>query len=227
MTAEDGSGSAEGALTVAACPVCSRLQDVERAYHKWGWDEVTLSFPDAVRHLEPMPAGVDAGQENGIGGETSGETLLRCPHCGTPYRYTWSSEYLANGSEDREELKRLAPAQARQDLPEGEYERLMSLAGLWLFHANGAVRRQAARSLLGHHLAAGDAAIVRPLLAAEDEEILRGALFLMRDLYREGREALDLAPLTGALETLQHHRDGEIAGAAQYLLSAAHAGTRR
>ncbi len=36
----------------------------------------------------------------------------RCPHCGTLYRYLQSHEYLVNGTEDEEELSRLAPPQA-------------------------------------------------------------------------------------------------------------------
>ena len=38
--------------------------------------------------------------------------MRRCPHCGTLYRYLQSHEYMANGTEDEEELSRLSPSQA-------------------------------------------------------------------------------------------------------------------
>lgn len=36
----------------------------------------------------------------------------RCPHCGALFRYLQSHEYMINGTEDEEELIRLAPPQA-------------------------------------------------------------------------------------------------------------------
>ncbi|MFO7698865.1 MAG: hypothetical protein R6X16_17160 [Anaerolineae bacterium] len=206
----------ERSLSVGECPVCSRLGDVERSFSKWGWDELTIEFPDAVRHLVFLD---DTDGETAATG-SSGMSLCRCPTCGTFYRYTWSSEYLANGSEDSAELRRLAPAQARARISDPDYERLMGWMGAWLLDGDADVRRHAARSLAAHHLAAGNSAVVSALLRSPDLEIVRGALFLLRDVWREGEWPIDLGPLARAVQTLRFSPDVEIAGAARYLAQA-------
>jgi hypothetical protein len=203
-------------LSIVECTICSHLGDVERSYSKWGWEEQTLAFPDAVRHLVSLE---DPG-ENAAGEAASGASVCRCPQCGTCYRYTWSGEYLVNGSEERAELCRLAPAQARAWLDDAEYARMMAWMGLWLSHAEPAVRRHASRSLAAHHCAAGDISVVGALLSSTDDEIVRGALCLLRDSWRDGEWDLDLRSLAEALSALQHSPDAEISGAASYLAQA-------
>ncbi len=204
-------------LSLAECPVCSHLSDVEQSYARWGWDEQTIAFPDAARHLIWLEDDSAEGEE-----AASGTALLRCPECGTLYRYTWASEYLSNGSEERSELRRLAPAQARPALDDIAYERLMSWMGLWLSHADPTVRRHASRSLAAHHLAAMNHSMVRTLLLSSDPEVVRGALLLLRDVVRDREWNVDLNPLGQVLLTLAHRPDGEIASAAGYLARRAH-----
>jgi len=199
-------------LSLAECPVCSHLSDVEQSYARWGWDEQTIAFLDAARHLVWLEDDSADGH-----GAASGTALLRCPECGTLYRYTWASEYLSNGSEDRSELRRLAPAQARATLEDAAYDRLMSWMGLWLSHADAAVRRHAARSLAAHHLAAQNPGMVQTLLQSPDLEVVRGALLLLRDVERIREWEVGLSPLHDALHVLERNADAEIAGAAQYL----------
>jgi hypothetical protein len=96
----------------------------------------------------------------------------------------------------------------------------MGWMGAWLLDGDAAVRRHAARSLAAHHLAAGNCAVVSALLRSPDLEIVRGALFLLRDVWREGEWPIDLRPLAEAVQTLRSSADGEIAGAARYLAQA-------
>lgn len=211
MTDPDAIG--DRPLSLVECPVCSRLGDVEQSYAKWGWDEQTIAFPDTAQHLVLV-------EDDALDGDAAatGTALVHCPECGTLYRYTWSSEYYVNGSEERSELRRLAPAQARGALDDVTYDWLMSWMGLWLSHAEAAVRRHAARSLAAHHLAAGRPDTVRTLLTSVDPEVARGALFLLRDAVRDHDWDIVLSPLSDALQVLARDADAEIAGAATYLL---------
>lgn len=199
-------------LSLSECPVCSRLADVELSYAKGGWDEQSLPFPDAVGDLILLEE--DAHDAEGA---SSGISLMRCPECGTLYRYTWSGEYLSNGSEERSELRRLAPAQAREQIDAAAYDWLMSWMGLWLSHTEPAVRRHAGRSLAAHHLAAQQTEMVRTLLMSSDSEVARGALLLLRDAIRDREWAVDLTLLKSAVALLEHSPEEEIARAAQYL----------
>jgi hypothetical protein len=203
-------------ISIAECAICSRLGDVERSYSKWGREEQTLPFPDAVRALVSLedPAEAESGEA------ASGESVCRCPQCGTCHRYSWSSEYLANGSEERGELRRLAPAQARVWLDDTEYAWLMGWMGLWVSHADPAVRRHASRALTANHCAAGDVGVVGALLRGTDEEIVRGALYPLRDAWKDKEWDPDLRPAASALVALEHSPDAEISSAARYLVQA-------
>jgi hypothetical protein len=92
-------------IPISACEICSQLGDVETSFEKWGWEEQTRRLPAAASRLEPVGSldSYDAERHH----------IRRCPICGTLYRYDWTYEYLANGSEDEETLTRLTPAQAQ------------------------------------------------------------------------------------------------------------------
>ena len=86
------------------CDICRTLRPVETSLYKEGREGFDTPLPLAARRLVELAI---AGRE---------EERLRpwlCPFCGTLYSYESRYEYLANGSEDEEELRRLTDAQAR------------------------------------------------------------------------------------------------------------------
>jgi hypothetical protein len=84
----------------ATCEVCAQLADEEHGFQKFGWPEGDIELPAAVGSLEVVS---DLGQ-----GGSRERTLMRCPVCGTRYLYTTDYEYLTNGTEDEQTLRRLA-----------------------------------------------------------------------------------------------------------------------
>ncbi len=86
------------------CEICQGLKPVQTSLYKHGWDEYDTPLPAAARRLQEV---VVEGREN----ERRSPRL--CQLCGTFYSYETRYEYLANGSEDEEELRRLTDAEAR------------------------------------------------------------------------------------------------------------------
>jgi hypothetical protein len=83
----------------SACTICSRLQDVETSFTKYGWEEQDRPLPPEAGLLEPVEALDTYDKER--------HHVRRCPLCGMLYQYDWTYEYLVNGSEDEETLTRL------------------------------------------------------------------------------------------------------------------------
>ena len=86
------------------CSICSRLRDTETSFIKYGWDEGSFTLPEAAGKL--------------IAAESTGSTereyhhIRRCPECGCYYTYDSNHEYLINGTEDEETLKRITDDEA-------------------------------------------------------------------------------------------------------------------
>ena len=87
-----------------ACEICRELKPVETSLTKFGWEENDRLLPAAYRRL------VEVRVE---GREDEPRSPRLCPLCGTLYSYESRYEYLANGSEDEEELRRLTGEDAR------------------------------------------------------------------------------------------------------------------
>lgn len=89
----------------ASCEICSGLRPVQASFYKFGREDGDTPLPPAAGRLVPAgPAGSDERSRQ----------LRRCPLCGTLYSYETRYEYLVNGSEDEEELRRLTEAEARE-----------------------------------------------------------------------------------------------------------------
>ncbi len=88
----------------ASCEICRALRPVETSLTKHGWEENDRLLPAAAARL--VPVALD-------GREDARRTPRFCPLCGTLYSYETRYEYLANGSEDEEELRRLTGEEAR------------------------------------------------------------------------------------------------------------------
>ncbi len=86
------------------CEVCRGLKPVQTSLYKYGRDEYDTPLPPAARRLQEV---VVEGRE----GESRSPRF--CQLCGTIYSYETRYEYLVNGSEDEEELRRLTDAEAR------------------------------------------------------------------------------------------------------------------
>ncbi len=87
-----------------ACEICRSLRPVETSLYKHGRDEYDTPLPAAARRLLEV---VFEGRE------VESRSPRFCPLCGTSYSYETRYEYLANGSEDEEELRRLTDGEAR------------------------------------------------------------------------------------------------------------------
>jgi len=88
----------------AACEICRELKPVETSLTKFGWEENDRLLPAAYRRLVEVRV---------PGREDEPRSPRFCPLCATLYSYESRYEYLANGSEDEEELRRLTDAEAR------------------------------------------------------------------------------------------------------------------
>ena len=88
----------------ATCEICRGLRPVETSLTKHGWEENDRLLPAVSRRLVEVRV---------AGREEEPRAPRFCPLCGTFYSYETRSEYLANGSEDEEELRRLTDAEAR------------------------------------------------------------------------------------------------------------------
>lgn len=89
----------------ASCEICRELRPVQTSLYKFGRDDGDTPLPPTALRL--VPAGP-------AGSEERSRQLRRCPLCGTLYSYETRYEYLVNGSEDEEELRRLTEAEARE-----------------------------------------------------------------------------------------------------------------
>jgi hypothetical protein len=90
------------------CSLCSQLADQEYAFQKGGREDEATYLPTASNNLELVkdfkPHSSRALQ------------LKRCPECKTYYLYTSDYEFLVNGTEDEDYLKRLTEAEAAEYL---------------------------------------------------------------------------------------------------------------
>jgi cyclase len=87
-----------------SCEICRELKPVETSLTQFGWEENDRLLPAAYRRLVEV-------RIEGLEDEPRSPRL--CPLCGTLYSYESRYEYLANGSEDEEELQRLTREEAR------------------------------------------------------------------------------------------------------------------
>jgi uncharacterized C2H2 Zn-finger protein len=87
-----------------SCVICLQLGDLVWASQKYGWEENDTTLPVATKELlvilDLKPNSSRALQ------------LRQCPKCKTYYRYERDYEYLVNGSEDEQSLKRLNAEEA-------------------------------------------------------------------------------------------------------------------
>jgi hypothetical protein len=181
-------------LTLAECPICSQLDDVETSYSKYGW-------PDDDRPLAPAAARlvrVDDGTN-----DPEQHHTRRCPVCGIYYAYRFSYEYYVNGSEDEETLERLTPTQARRFLSPDEYATRLAHAAAGLSHPHPRTRLYAAKCLAAQALASGDLPVLQQFLRHPDLEITRTVLgFLDLQASELGADLSGLARLRPELERL-------------------------
>ncbi len=99
--------------STSSCPICSKLRDVEWSTSKFGWEDYGASFPPEAGRLVPAEP-IDSEDKRTRHVEV-------CPLCGTYYAYSYSYEYLADGSEDTHELRRISTEEALRRLA-GERE---------------------------------------------------------------------------------------------------------
>ena len=150
-------------IAISDCDICRGLDEFQRATTRGG--EVEIAFPVEALGLIDKEL---------------------CPVCGTFYLHETSYEFLYGGSEDEETLARLTPTQAQSRLPDQAYEAIISWMPGNLKHPEAQTRRYAAKSMVSHHLARGEAAAIRPYLSHTDAAVVRGALEVLYHALNEG-----------------------------------------
>lgn len=181
-------------VAISDCEICRGLDEFQRALTKGG--EVETAFPVQASRL--------------IDHEL-------CPVCGTYYLYETSYEFIYGGSEDEEKLTRLTPTQAKARLPDDVYEAIIRWMPGNLTHPEAQTRRYAAKCMVSHHLARGEAAAIRPYLAHTDPSVVRGALEVLYHALNEGEyEGAELVPeLHDAVALLESSPDELLANFAR------------
>ncbi len=86
------------------CSICSQLKDTEYAMQKYGSEEYNTYLPKEVWQLETI-VNLNPGSSREC-------KLLQCPECKTYYLFDTDYEYLVNGTEDEQTLKRLTHDEA-------------------------------------------------------------------------------------------------------------------
>lgn len=94
-----------------ACPICGELKEIETSFSKYLAPEQDRPLPPAASQLvavaTPRPEAANARQ------------IRRCPSCGALFEYTQSHEYMINGTEDEEELRRMPADEAAAFILDG------------------------------------------------------------------------------------------------------------
>jgi hypothetical protein len=198
-------------LNLDQCEICSELGGVERSFEKYGWPDDTQRLPSPASRLEPA--------ENIEGYDKERHHVKQCPICGTFYKYDLTYEYLVNGSEDEETLKRLTPTESRRFLDDETYNALIQKMERNLTNPDVMARRHAGRSLISHYLELGDIAKMRTYLVAHtDSEVLRGGLAFLWNCEDDLYKLNEIAQLEDVLEKLRGHADENIAAISGYVL---------
>lgn len=90
-----------------SCTTCKQLKDIEYGYQKYGSPENDTFISIAIDDLKAIKWAGSSSRER---------KLYQCPICNTYYYYYTDYEYLVNGSEDEQCLKRLTTAEAQEYL---------------------------------------------------------------------------------------------------------------
>jgi hypothetical protein len=90
------------------CSICSQLADHEYAFQKYGWEDDSTYLPPASNQLKLV--------RDFAPGSSRAKQLKQCPECETYYLYTSDYEYLVNGTEDEDDLRRLTSSEAAEYL---------------------------------------------------------------------------------------------------------------
>ena len=197
-------------LNLDQCEICSELSGVERSFEKYGWPDHSQSLPSPVSRLEPA--------ESIEGYDKERHHVKRCPLCGTYYQYDLTYEYLVNGSEDEETLKRLIPTESRRFLDDETYNALLQKMERNLNNPDVMARRYAGRSLISHYLELGDITKIRTYLAHTDSEVLRGALAFLWNCVDDRFKLAEIGQLKDVITGLMNHKDENIAAICKYVL---------
>jgi len=137
------------------CELCGTLSDGEYAFSKFG-QEGGGTLSGMTASLVPVESLDSLRAER--------HHVKRCTKCGTFYRYDTSYEYLVNGSEEEEELVRLAPIEAKDRMSPEEYLRVMREYEERADEAGPKLRFHVVKSLAMHYLAEGDSDAMKRLM---------------------------------------------------------------
>jgi len=197
-------------IPLGACEICSRLDEVESAFDKYGWDDMTRSMPEQAGQLVPA--------EDSEGYERQNHYVKRCPVCGIHYQYDYEYEYLVNGSEDDITLTRLTPDESRRYLSDERYEFLIDHLRTSLSDPDPKTRSYAARSLVAHALTRSNLAEVERYLVYPDVQVVEGAVLQLKYWLQNQANLDESRSLVPVLRSVTQHASEKAAKLAWYLL---------
>ncbi len=199
-------------ILISHCSICSRLGEIETSFSKYGSDDPDRLLPPEASRLVPLtpPDTYDAERHH----------VRRCPECGIFYRYDQSYEYFVNGSEDEEELRRLTPTEARDQMSDSTYEHLIAFLEA---HRNTPDPRDLhfiAKCLTAHYLATSNVEGITTLLRDSRPDIVKGALFFLRWLVVNGSPVNGMRPFESAIREIRVADDESLRWAVAFFASA-------
>ena len=159
------------------CSVCSVLGDFQYGFQKGGRDEDN-SF------IHPISDKLEEIEDRGSSGSRE-HKILRCPQCGTWYQYDTDYEFLVNGTEDEQTLRRMAPAEVYSRYGKKQYETLTAYLRNIVENPDPEIspedRAYAIRSIVGECVRCQDAGSLESFLFSPKKEILDQTLAYLRD----------------------------------------------
>jgi len=199
-------------ILISHCSICSRLGEIETSFSKYGSDDPDRLLPPEASRLVPLspPDSYDAERHH----------VRRCPECGTFYRYDQSYEYLVNGSEDEEELRRLTPTEVRDRMSDSDYDHLIAFLESHRDTPHPLDRHFVAKCLTAHYLDTSNVEGITTLLRDTRIDIVKGTLFFLRWLVVNGTPVNEMKPYEHAIHDIRTADDESLQWAVAFFTSA-------
>jgi len=162
------------------CPLCSQIQDTELALAKVGSDSENTYLPLEIKKLQRFKR-----NEQDV---ADSPKVLQCPHCYTFYLYQSSYEYLINGSEVEESLKRLTPTESVEYILPVEYEARIRYFHSYLTDPDERKKSYSLCCMCFHYLYSDQISKIISLLEQQDSTCLHA---IVNALYKAPIELLN------------------------------------
>lgn len=171
-------------IPITKCTICKHLDEEEYGFQKCGWSDSDSYLRGAASKLKNV---------------NKSKGFKRCPECGTFYSYSEQHEYLVDGSEEEQILRRISPTEAKEYFSKSNYERRIKMFKEELTARRKIVRRHAAKSLAYYYLFdSNEPKKAMDIFTSSDPVVQVGAFSYFHTLseyYDSGKTLRPLRPL--------------------------------